>query len=136
MLMPKKYKYRKVQRGRVRGLSKGGNEVCFGEFGISAQGLGFINSRQIEAARVMISKELKKEGKYWIRIFPHKPITKRPAETRMGKGKGDVDHYCAVVKPGKILFEVGGVGKEKAFRALQRASYKLSVATQLVERGS
>ena len=135
MLMPKKYKYRKVQRGKATGLSKGGNAVCFGDFGLSANDIGFITSRQIESARVCINRELKKEGNYWIRIFPHKPITKRPAETRMGKGKGDVDYYAAVVKPGRILFEVSGVERTRAMRALKKASYKLPVSTRLVGRG-
>ena len=135
MLMPKKYKYRKVQRGKARGLSKGGNDVVFGEYGLSAQSIGFITSRQIESARVSINRELKKEGKIWICIFPHKPITKRPAETRMGKGKGDVDHYCSVIKPGKILFEIGGTTKEKAFSAFKKASYKLPLKTKSVVRG-
>ncbi len=135
MLMPKKYKYRKIQRGKAKGISKGGNNVVFGEYGLSAQSIGFITSRQIESARVSINRELKKEGKIWICMFPHKPITKRPAETRMGKGKGDVDHYCCVIKPGKILFEIGGTTKEKAFAAFKKASYKLPVKTKQVVRG-
>ena len=134
MLAPKKYKYRKTQRGNVKGFSKGGNEVCFGDFGLTAREIGFIDSRQIEAARVCVSRELKKEGKYWIRIFPHKPITKRPAETRMGKGKGDVDHYCAVVKPGRVMFEVGGIDKQKACKALKKAAYKLPIRADVIAR--
>ena len=135
MLMPKKYKWRKIQRGVAKGNSKSGNNVDFGEFGLCAQSIGFVNSRQIESARICINRELKREGNLWIRIFPHKPITKRPAETRMGKGKGEVDHYVAVVKPGRIMFEVGGVKPQLAQIALKKASYKLSVKTKVVERG-
>ena len=132
--MPKKYKYRKVQRGVATGTAKGGINIVFGNYGLVAKAIGFITSRQIESARVSISRELKREGKLWIRIFPHKPISKRPAETRMGKGKGDVDHYVAVVKPGCIMFEVGGVSIERARRAMQKASYKLPIGTDFVQR--
>ena len=134
MLAPKKYKWRKHHRGFARGFAKGGSSVDFGEYGLLATSLGFVTSRQIEAVRVSISRELKREGNVWIRIFPHKPFTKRPAETRMGKGKGDVDHYVAVVKPGRVMFEIGGVAKEKAYAALARAKFKISVSAKIVER--
>ena len=134
MLMPKKYKYRKVQRGVVRGRSKDGNEVSFGEAGLRATSTGFVTSRQIESARVSINRVLKREGKLWIRIFPHKPITKRPAETRMGKGKGEVDHYVAVVQPGRIMFEIGGVDINLARKALEKAAYKLPVKADYVAK--
>ena len=134
MLQPKKYKWRKHHRGVVKGNSKGGNEVSFGEYGMMAGSNGFITSRQIEAARISISRELKREGNLWIRIFPHKPITKRPAETRMGKGKGDVDHYVAVVQAGRVMFEIGGVAEKIAVRALNKAGYKIPVKTKVVTR--
>ncbi len=132
MLMPKKYKWRKVQRGRIRGVSKGGVKLEFGNIGLVATSLGLVNSRQIEAARVSISRKIKREGDLFIRIFPHKPYTKRPAETRMGKGKGDVDHYDAVVKPGRIMFELMGVEEELAAEALKKAAFKLSVKTRVL----
>ena len=132
MLMPKKYKYRKHQRGVVRGKSKDGNQVSFGEVGLKAISTAFVTSRQIESARVCINRELKREGKLWIRIFPHKPYTKRPAETRMGKGKGDIDHYVAVVQPGRVLFEIGGVRRALAQSALNKARYKLPLKCSLV----
>lgn len=134
MLMPKKYKWRKVQRGTINGLSKGGNKIDFGSIGLVANSTGFISSRQIESARICINRELNREGKLWIRIFPHKPITKRPAETRMGKGKGDVDHYTAVIKPGRVLFEIGGVAEDLSRSALKKASYKLSVKTKIIDK--
>ena len=132
--MPKKYKYRKQQRGVVHGRSKAGNEIAFGEFGLRAASTAFVTSRQIEAARVCINRVLKREGKLWIRIFPHKPYTKRPAETRMGKGKGDVDHYLAVVKPGRIMFEVGGIDSALGREALRKAAYKLPVCSDVVTK--
>ena len=134
MLMPKKYKWRKVQRGKLSGVSKGGNNIDFGTVGLVANSTGFISSRQIESARICINRELNREGKLWIRIFPHKPITKRPAETRMGKGKGDVDHYTAVIKPGRVLFEIGGVAEGLSRSALKKASYKLSVKTKIIDK--
>ncbi len=134
MLSPKKFKWRKVQRGKVRGAAKGGVALEAGEFGLAATSNGMVNSREIEAARICINRELKREGNLWIRIFPQKPITKRPAETRMGKGKGDVDHYAAVVQSGRVLFEVGGVKRETALSALRKAGHKISVATRLMER--
>ena len=134
MLSPKKYKWRKIQRGKLKGNAQSGNRVSFGDFGLCSLSHGFLNSREIEAARISVNRELKREGDLWIRVFPHKPITKRPAETRMGKGKGDVDHYSAVVQPGRIILEVGGVEKEKAFNALRKAGFKFSVKTKFVER--
>ncbi|BBM88677.1 50S ribosomal protein L16 [Spirochaetota bacterium] len=133
MLSPSKYKWRKVQRGRIRGATKGGAALESGEFGLTATTCGYVNSREIEAARICINRYLRREGNLWIRIFPHKPVTKRPAETRMGKGKGDVDHYVAVVKPGRVIFEVGGVKRETALNVLKKASYKLSVQTKILE---
>lgn len=135
MLMPKKYKWRKHQRGVVRGCSKAGNDINFGEYGLVAMSSAFVTSREIESVRVAISRELKREGNLWIRIFPHKPITKRPAETRMGKGKGDLDHYVAVVQQGRVMFEIAGVAGERAIKALKRASYKLSMATMVIKKG-
>ena len=134
MLMPKKYKWRKTQRGTMRGVSKGGNSIDFGQVGLISKSIGYINSRQIESARVSINRELNRAGKLWIRIFPHKPVTKRPAETRMGKGKGDVDHYVAVVKPGRVMFEVAGVKRDLAYRAFKKASYKLPIKTDIIEK--
>lgn len=134
MLMPKKYKYRKMHRGVVKGKSKDGNTVAFGMIGLRALGTAFITSRQIESVRVAINRELKREGKLWIRIFPHKPFTKQPAETRMGRGKGDVDHYQAVVQPGRIMFELGGVDIDKAEVALKKASNKLPMKTSIVRK--
>ena len=132
MLMPKKYKYRKTQRGVVKGRSKDGNTVAFGEFGLRANSTGFISARQIESVRVTINRVLKRDGKLWIRIFPHKPYTSRPAETRLGKGKGDVDYYYAVVQPGRIMFEIGGVDEDLAKRALSKASYKLGLKSDII----
>lgn len=134
MLMPKRYKYRKVQRGVLRGKSKDGNTLAFGDVGLRAIGTSFVTSRQIEAVRICITRELKREGKVWIRIFPHKPYTRRPAETRMGKGKGDIDHYDAVVQPGRIMFEIGGVSEELAEKALKKASYKLPVKCAIIHK--
>jgi len=134
--MPKKYKFRKEQRGKVKGKSKSGVSISFGDAGLKALSTGFISSRQIEAARVCINRVLKRQGKLWMRIFPHKPYTKRPAETRGGSGKGDVDHYIAVVQPGRILFEVGGVSGELAAAALRKAGYKLPVKTIVVMKNS
>ncbi len=134
MLSPKKYKWRKVQRGKNRGNAHTGNKVSFGDFGLYALSHGFLNNREIEAARISVNRELKREGDLWIRVFPHKPITKRPAETRMGKGKGDVDHYTAVVEPGRMILEIGGVSRDKAFNALRKAGFKFSVKTKFAER--
>lgn len=134
MLMPKKVKYRKMQKGRMHGKAYRGSSIAFGEYGLKSLEPGWITSRQIEAARVAIQRQLKRGGKLWIRIFPDKPITKKPAETRMGKGKGNPEYWVAVVKPGRILYEIGGVSEEVAMEALRLASYKLPVATKIVKR--
>ncbi|MCB1148584.1 MAG: 50S ribosomal protein L16 [Chlamydiia bacterium] len=133
-LMPKKTKFRKQMKGQHKGLAQTGNTVHFGEFGIQALDRGWITDRQIEAARVSVNRYLQRRGKLWIRIFPDKPVTKKPAETRMGKGKGGVDHWVAVVRPGRILFELGNVTKEDAQDALRRAAAKLGIKTRFVER--
>ena len=134
MLMPKKIKHRKVQRGRRNGKAYRGSEVTFGEYGIKSLDSQWITSRQIESARIAINRYIKRGGKIWIRIFPDKPITQKPAETRMGKGKGSLDHWVAVVKPGRIMFEVAGVAEEDAREALRLASHKLPVRTKIVSR--
>lgn len=134
MLMPKKVKYRKMQKGRMYGKAYRGGSIAFGEFGLKALEPGWITSRQIEAARVAIQRHLKRGGKLWIRIFPDKPITKKPAETRMGKGKGNPEYWVAVVKPGRILYEIGGVSEQVAMEAMRLASHKLPVATKIVKR--
>ena len=134
MLMPKRVKFRKQQRGRRTGLATRGVEIESGEFGLQALEAGWITARQIEAARRVIVREMKRRGKSWIRIFPDKPITAKPAETRMGKGKGSVDHWVAVVKPGRIMFEVAGVPDDIAKLALSQAAYKLPIPTQVVSR--
>ncbi len=134
MLMPKKTKWRKQNRGRMRGQTKGGAMVSFGEYGLKAMEPGWISSRQIEAARVAISRAMSRTGKMWIRIFPDKPITKKPAETRMGKGKGSPEGWIAVVKPGRVMFELSGVSAELAKEAFRRAGHKLPIKTKLVER--
>ena len=135
MLMPKRVKYRKQFRGRMRGMAKGGTELQNGEFGLQALEPGWITSRQIETVRRVIVRYNRRRGKYWIRIFPDKPVTAKPAETRMGKGKGSVDHWVAVVKPGRILFEVAGVPEDAAREGLRLAGYKLPIKTQVVSRG-
>jgi large subunit ribosomal protein L16 len=134
MLMPKKVKWRKQARGRMRGHTKGGDMVSFGEFGLKALEPGWISSRQIEAARIAISRSMSRTGKYWIRIFPDKPITQKPAETRMGKGKGAPEGWVAVVKPGRVMFELTGVDLEMAKEAFRLAGHKLPIKTKLVER--
>jgi large subunit ribosomal protein L16 len=135
MLMPKRVKYRKQMRGRMRGKARRGADVHFGDYGLKALEPGWVTARQIEAARRAIVRALKRRGKVWIRIFPDKPVTQRAAETRMGKGKGNVEYWVAVVKPGRIMFEVGGgVPEETAKEALRLASYKLSVKTTIVTR--
>lgn len=133
MLMPKKTKFRKQQKGRRHGFATRGTNVDFGEFALKAEGRGYITSRQIEAARKAIMHFTKRGGKLWIRIFPAKPITKKPAETRMGSGKGAVDHYVAVVLPGKVLFELGGLTKTIAEEALTKAAHKLPIKTRFIE---
>ena len=134
MLMPKKVKWRKQTRGRMCGLTKGGDLVSFGEYGLKALECGWISSRQIEAARVAISRAMSRTGKMWIRVFPDKPITKKPAETRMGKGKGAPEGWVAVVKPGRVMFELSGVSEELAKEAFRKAGHKLPVKTKFVER--
>lgn len=134
MLMPKRVKYRKQFRGRMKGMAKGGTVLLQGEFGLQALEPGWITSRQIEAVRRAMVRHMKRRGRYWIRIFPDKPVTAKPAETRMGKGKGAVDHWVAVVKPGRIMFEIAGVSDQVAQEALHRASFKLPIRTQIVSR--
>ena len=134
MLMPTRTKFRKQQKGQFAGLSKGATFVDFGEFGMQTLERGWITSRQIEACRVAINRYLKRKGKVWIRVFPDKSVTKKPAETRMGKGKGAPDHWVAVVRPGRILFEVANVSKEDAQDALRRAAAKLGIRTRFVKR--
>ncbi len=131
-LQPKKVKYRKSQRGKVKGIATTGTELSFGEYGLIAQEGGWITARQIEAARVTIVRSLKHEGRLWIRIFPDKPVTKKPLETRMGKGKGDLAFWVAPVRPGRVLFEVGGVKEDKAKAALILASHKLPIKTKFI----
>lgn len=134
MLMPKRMKYRKQQRGRNKGLSHRGSTVAFGEYGLMSTEGTWITSRQIEAARRAITHAVKRGGKIWIRIFPDKPVTQKPAETRMGSGKGAVDHYVAVIKPGRIMFELGGVPADLATEALNRAAQKLPVKCKIIVR--
>jgi len=134
MLAPKRVKYRKRMKGRTRGLARRGSTVAFGQFGIMTLDPGWITSRQIEAARVALTRHMKRGGKVWIRIFPDKPITKKPAETRMGKGKGNPEHWVAVVKPGRVLFEAEGVTEAIAKRAFELAAAKLPVRTRFVIR--
>jgi large subunit ribosomal protein L16 len=132
MLSPKKTKYRKMQKGRMKGLSQRGHQLSNGMFGVKALDAVFVTSRQIEAARIAATRYMKREGQLWIKIFPDKPITKKPLEVRMGKGKGALDHYVAVVKPGRILFEISGVPIDIAKEALRLASQKLPVKTKFV----
>lgn len=134
MLMPKRVKYRKAHRGRRRGKAYRGSKVSFGDFGLKAMEAGWITSRQIEACRVALSRKMKRDGKVWIRIFPDKPVTKKPLETRMGKGKGAPEFWVAVIKPGRIMFEVSGVSREVAMDALKLASHKLPIKTKSVTR--
>ena len=132
MLMPKKVKYRKRQKGRMRGTAYRGGTVSFGEYGLQALACGWITDRQIEAARIAMTRHVKRGGKVWLRIFPDKPISKKPAETRMGKGKGNPEYWVAVVKPGRILYEMAGVEEDVAKEAFRLASHKLSVPTRFV----
>ena len=134
MLSPKKVKFRKQQRGRMRGMARRGCNLNFGEFGLQAEECGTISSRQIEAARIAMTRHVKRGGRMWIRIFPDKPITKKPAEVRMGKGKGAPEGWVAVVRPGRIIYEMQGVPREIAREAFRLASHKLSVKTKFVER--
>jgi large subunit ribosomal protein L16 len=135
MLSPAKVKYRKQQKGKNRGKSYRGCDVSFGDFGMQALEAGWITSRQIEAARMAISRHVKKTGKMWIRFFPHKPISKRPAETRMGKGKGNPEEWVAVIRPGRVLYEISGVSETDAKRAFSIASHKLGISTKMLKRG-
>src|SRR5436189_2028191 len=132
MLMPKRVKHRKVQRGRRRGNTKGGHQVAFGEYGLKALEHGWITNRQIEAARVAMTRKIKRVGKVWINVFPDKPFTKKPAETRMGSGKGSPDGWVAVVKPGRVMFELAGVDEQLAREAMRLAGHKLPVRTKFV----
>jgi large subunit ribosomal protein L16 len=134
MLLPKRVKYRKAQRGRMRGTASRGNRVSFGDFGLKALEPGWITQRQIEAARVALTRLMKREGKVWIRIFPDKPVTKKPAETRMGSGKGAPEFWVAVVRPGTVMFELGGVKKAIAEEAFHLAKHKLPIKTKMVVR--
>jgi large subunit ribosomal protein L16 len=134
MLMPKRVKWRKQMRGRMKGKALRGAEVSFGEFGLQALEPGWVTARQIEAARRTIVREMKRRGKVWIRIFPAKPYTQKPPETRMGSGKGNVEYYVAVVKPGRIMFEVGGLDAATAIQALKNAQYKFAIKTKIVSR--
>lgn len=134
MLQPKRTKYRKQHRGRMRGRAKGGDTVAFGEYGLQAIKSGWVSSNQIEAARVAITRNIKRGGKVWVRIFPDKPVTSTPAETRMGKGKGAVEEWVAPVKPGRVMFELEGVKLDKAREALRLAGHKLPIPTRMVLR--
>ncbi|KUK82186.1 MAG: 50S ribosomal protein L16 [Pelotomaculum thermopropionicum] len=135
MLLPKRVKYRKQHRGRIVGRAKGGTEVHFGEYGLQALEPAWITNRQIEAARIAMTRHIKRGGKVWIRIFPDKPVTAKPAETRMGSGKGTPEHWVAVVKPGRIMFELAGVSEEVAREAMRLASHKLPVKTKFLKHG-
>jgi len=134
MLMPKRVKWRKQQRGNMRGLALRGAELLYGEFGLQALEPGWVTARQIEAARRAVVRQMKRHGKVWIRIFPDHPYTQKPPETRMGKGKGNVEYWVSVVRPGRIMFEVGGLPADQALEALHQASYKLSIRTKVVAR--
>ena len=134
MLQPKRRKFRKKQKGRVKGIAQRGHTISFGSFGIKSLEAGWITSRQIEAARIAVTRKMKREGQVWIRIFPDKPVTKKPAEVRMGKGKGAPEYWVAVVKPGTIMFEAGGVTTDLAKEALRLAAQKLPVRTKFVTR--
>ena len=134
MLAPKKVKWRKQQKGKMRGISKGATTLSFGEFGLQALSCGFVTSRQIEAARIAISRHVKRGGKMWIRVFPDKPITKKPIEVRMGSGKGNVEYWVAQIQPGRMIYEIEGVDEATAREAFRLAAAKLSVTTQFVTR--
>ncbi|MCK5178387.1 MAG: 50S ribosomal protein L16 [Candidatus Omnitrophica bacterium] len=134
VLLPRKVKYRKAQKGKIRGIATSGNKVHFGEYGLKAIENGLIKSNHIEACRVVVARKMKGAGKLWINIFPHKPVSKKPAETRMGKGKGDLDHWVAVIKRGKVIFEISGVPEDFAKMVLRLVSFKLPVKTKFVSR--
>ena len=135
MLMPKRVKYRRVQRGRMKGKATRGNKVTYGDFGLVAMEPGWIKSNQIEAARIAMTRYTKRGGQVWIKIFPDKPITEKPAETRMGSGKGSPEYWVAVVKPGRVMFEIAGVPEDVAREALRLASHKLPIKTKIVKKG-
>jgi large subunit ribosomal protein L16 len=135
MLSPKKVKYRKMHKGRMYGKAYRGGTLAFGEFGLKSQEPGWVTARQLEAARIAMTRYVKRGGKIWLRVFPDKPVTKKPAETRMGKGKGNPELWVAVIRPGRILYEMDGVTREVAQEALRLAAYKLPIATRFVERG-
>ena len=134
MLQPKKTKYRKQQKGKIKGNALRGSQLAFGSFGIKSMDEGFLTSRQIEAARIAVTRYMKREGKVWIRVFPDKPITSKPAEVRMGKGKGALDHWVAVIRPGRVLFEAEGVPYDVAKEALRLAAQKLPLKTKFIVR--
>ena len=136
MLMPKRTKYRRVQRGRMKGVASRGNKIAYGEFGIQALEPGWITSNQIEAARIAMTRYTKRGGQVWIKIFPDKPVTAKPAETRMGSGKGSPEYWVAVVKPGRVMFEIAGVSEDVAREALRLASHKLPIKTKVVTKGT
>jgi len=134
MLMPKRTKYRKVHKGRMAGKAKGGTRVSFGDYGLQAQEAGWVTARQIESARIAMTRAIKRGGKVWINIFPDKPVTEKPAETRMGSGKGNPEYWVAVIKPGRVMFEMAGVDETLAREAMRLASHKLPVKTKFVTR--
>jgi large subunit ribosomal protein L16 len=134
LLMPRRVKHRKQHRGRRKGAAMRGNEIAFGQYGLQAQGTCWMESKQIEAARRVITRYVRRGGKIWIRVFPDKPVTQKPAETRMGSGKGAPDHWVAVIKPGRVLFEIGGVREELAVEALRLAGYKLPIPTKVISK--
>ena len=136
MLMPKRVKYRRVHRGRMKGVATKGNTVSYGEFGLVAQECGWITANQIEAARVAMTRYIRRGGNVYIKIFPHKSVTKKPAEVRMGSGKGAPDHWVAVVKPGRVMFEISGVSEEAAREAMRLASHKLPIKCKFVLKGA
>ncbi|MFO7558001.1 MAG: 50S ribosomal protein L16 [Desulfobacterales bacterium] len=136
MLSPKKVKYRKCQRGRMKGAARRGSTLSFGEYGLQATECGLVTAKQIEAARIAMTRHVKRGGKMWIKIFPDKPFTKKPAEVRMGKGKGATEGWGAVIRPGRILYEMQGVSKELAMEAFRLAAHKLPIKTKFVERGN
>ena len=134
MLLPKKTKFRKYQRGRRQGMTKGQSTVQFGDYGLKALGAAWLTNREIEAARIAMTRKIKRGGKVWINLFPDKPVTKKPAETRMGKGKGSPEHWVAVIKPGRVMFELAGIPEPLAKEALRLAGSKLAVKTKIVKR--
>ena len=136
MLMPKRVKYRRVQRGRMKGIATKGNKVSYGEYGLVACECGWITANQIEAARIAMTRYIKRGGNVYIKIFPHKSVTKKPAEVRMGSGKGAPDYWVAVVKPGRVMFEIGGVAEADAKEAMRLASYKLPIKSKFVKKGA